>query len=434
MPVPPVQRQWPVDIVEIQEVSRVRSLLGNMVVRIVLISIAALLLIGLVGVGFYNWMQPSIERRLAAASRPTHTPLPAVTLTATRTPINYTPTPPTATPTFEGGVPPLWLKLKNTFTPTPMYVATTHITNEAFNTGMAKFDQGDYERALELLEQATRFEPFAPDIHYYIGEVYLALDEYQQAYGAYQRALDIDPDFAPAYLGRARARLSVGPNPNVITDLDTALELDNELIEAYLLRIDYYLAEGDDASALEDLLRFEKLAPNSATAALYLAQLLLAEDEIEGALELAQKANKLDPTLLDTYLVLGWAASELGNYDQALEALEVYLLYKPDDTQALVSFGRALYADEQYDETTEVMQRALDLDDELAEAYYYAGLVLIQDDEGQKAVNQLGAGAQPGPRFLRLQPGAGKSPAERQPPGGGARPDHGCGQVGAERR
>jgi tetratricopeptide (TPR) repeat protein len=386
-PVPPPRRQWVVEVQEVHEVSGVRRLLGNPVVRVMLISFAALALIGVVGFFFIRWA--STPERNTAVIFPTSTPGPPPTLTFTPTPINYTPTPPTATPTFEGGIPPLWLRLEATFTSTPTYVATMHITNEAFNNALRLYREGDLETALERMQQAAQFEPQAPDIQYFLGEIQLALDDPQKALAAYQQAIDIDPSFAPAYLGRAIARGKIDPDADVLEDLDKAIELAPDLKQAYLERVAYYMATGDFDAAREELEVLERSYPDTAQLALYRAQIHLAEGEYEEALEMAEKANRLDPSLLPTYLALGQAALLNEDYETAAEALDVYMLYEQGDPQALLLYGQTLYATGQYSETLTTMESALELDKGLADAYYYRGLVYLEQDEGQLAINEI---------------------------------------------
>lgn len=387
MPVPPVQREWKVELQEIHEVGRVRAFLGNPVVRVILVILVALTLFGAAGVYFFNWSQPQETQRIAI--KPTRTRGVLPTLTATPTPVNFTPTPPTPTPTFEGNVPPLWLGLEATYTPTPMYVATMHLTNEAYNTGMRFFEEGDFEEALARMEQAVRMEPTAPDIHFYLGEIHMAMGEHQKAYSAYKGAIQRDPEFAPAHLGRARALLAINPENVVFNDLDKAIDLDPNLLQAYVLRIEAHLDDEDLESALDDLQALEDLAPDYAPAALSRARFHIAQGDYEAAQEVAETAIDLDQTLLPAYLALGEAALLNEDYEAAVEALEIYMAHAEDDPQSVVLYGKALYAADEFEDTLTVMAEALELDEDLAEAYYYRGLVFIEEDEGQKAVNEI---------------------------------------------
>ncbi len=125
--------------------------------------------------------------------------------------VSPTPTVPTITPTPAGPV-PLWMQLKATYTPTPLYVNTPHPISESYRSGMRAYERQDWSTVLSFMQQVTTLEPDAPDVVYYQGEAYRMQGAASRAIEYYNRALAISPAFAPAYLGRARAAL-MGSSP-----------------------------------------------------------------------------------------------------------------------------------------------------------------------------------------------------------------------------
>ena len=59
--------------------------------------------------------------------------------------------------------------------------------------------------------------------------------KYPEALEAYEKAIAINPNFGPAYVGRARVNLALNPKANPLEDLDTAVENDPAFVDAYLL-------------------------------------------------------------------------------------------------------------------------------------------------------------------------------------------------------
>ena len=121
--------------------------------------------------------------------------------------------------------------LDRTYTPTPLYVVTAHpiTSNSAFEAGLRFLAAKDYKNALALFQQAEGLEPSAPDITYYIGEIYRAQGNYHAALDEYQKAIKKDPNFAPAFLGRALANLALNPKADVIQRLNAAISLDPQV-------------------------------------------------------------------------------------------------------------------------------------------------------------------------------------------------------------
>ena len=73
----------------------------------------------------------------------------------------------------------------------------------AYDQGVQAVEAGNYERALELMEQVVRSEPDNADAWNYVGFSNRKLNRFEQALTAYQRALKIDPEHRGAneYLG-----------------------------------------------------------------------------------------------------------------------------------------------------------------------------------------------------------------------------------------
>ncbi len=311
-----------------------------------------------------------------------------VAATATLLPTN-TPRVVTPTPTFIGPT-PLWMFLEATYTPTPLYVNTPHPATEAYRAGIRALNSGDYEDMLIFMQQATHAEPQSPDTHYYVGEAYLLLGKLDEALFAYEKAIEINPNFAPAYLGRARAMSTLDPEFDIEADLTQAIFLDPSLASAHLDLIAYYLYVENYDLALEMLEIAEELIPESPLIYAYKSQALLAMGEYDLALEAAQEAYELDQTILSVYLTLGNLYLMSGDVEQASHFLEIYLRYVTDDVNAWAAYGRALFElGDHFEDAMQAFDLALALDENSFEALLFRGLSYLEIGEGQLAVNDL---------------------------------------------
>jgi tetratricopeptide (TPR) repeat protein len=378
--------------------------LGNPALRLLVLFVAAVVVTGLVLVGIFG-----LGRARPVALAPTDTPGPRPTFTLTPTYIGERAAPATATPKPSGLV-PLWTLLEATYTPTPVYINTPHAVSEAYRSGQRAFTRGDLPAALQFFKQAVQVDPDSPDLHYYVGEIQSLLKNPEAALAAYEAALSANPSFAPAYFGRARARLALQPSSAadseaIEADFSTALEIDPNFGEIYLARAAYWLSRGQDEAAQEDLQAAELLLPASPLLPLYQAQLLLNAGDATGALSLARQAKGLDLTLLEAYRTLGQAALEAGEFAESAKALQTYLLYRPEDFDAWLAAGRAqaglsgpeaasldLVAGDQSQAIAAALEsfdQALKLSEESSEVHFYRSLALLQAGQGQLAVNGL---------------------------------------------
>ena len=345
--------------------------------RFIILGIAVVVL----GVIYLGWsiLSPSNAAQ-PPYHTPTHHPTFTISLTSTVTPLYRT-----FTPTFLGPT-PLWMFLDSTYTPTPLYVITVHpVTSQsAFEAGLRFLAVKDYTNAMVLFQQAITLEPDAPDLYYYVGEIYRAQGDYRKARDAYQEAINRDPGFAPAFLGRARANLGLNPKLDVTVDLDEAIHLDPNYAEAYIAR-GVFLVGSDPASAETDLERAIELSPNSAPAYLYLANAQLALGEFDAALSSALHANQLDLTLIPDYLTMARAYAATGQTAQSVSVLQTYTIYAPDDTSAYLQLGIAYNAAGQYEAAVEILTRAINADRRNAEAYFQRGSAYLNLEKSQLA-------------------------------------------------
>jgi tetratricopeptide (TPR) repeat protein len=362
-------RTWQEEIA-LPEVEKPRGW-ANPLVRILVI-VGILIVAGGLFLGGYNLFLGS-GRTSFVYHTATHRPTFTVSNTPTNTPLFRT-----ATPTFLGPT-PLSFFLPATYTPTPLYVITEHpiLTKSAFEAGLRFLAKGDYETARVQFELVTRQEPTAADAYYYIGESYRFEANYEKAREAYQQAIEVNANFAPAYLGRARATLALDPDADVLADLDAAVGLDPFFAEAYIERGAYLIDRDRADEALSDLETAIELNPNSPLAWMYLAQAQLAEGDAEKALQSALKANQLDMTLVPVYLTLAQAYVATGQTGEAAAVLQTYLVYEPDDVHAFLTLGTAYNSIGEYQSAIDILDRFLEVNPRNAEAYFQRGLAYL---------------------------------------------------------
>lgn len=312
------------------------------------------------------------------------------TATSTATQPPTATTRPRKTSSLASSPTPLWLLLKATYTPTPLYVNTPHPISEAYRAGLWAFQSGDLESMLQYMQQAAHDEPQSADLQFFVGESFRALGDNLSALAAYEKAIEVDPNFAPAYVGRARVNLELDPEAEIESDLQKAIDLDPDYIDSYLARAALRLAQEDYDAALIDLDEIELLAPQSPLLYLYRAQAFMAQGEDGKALENAQIAYDLDQTSLLVYLVLGQSSLLTGDTTHAINKLKTYLLYEPEDLIALTMLGQAYFEQgKDYHSAIASLNRALQLEDGYFPALLYRGLSYLKVNEGQLAVNDL---------------------------------------------
>lgn len=164
-------------------------------------------LIGAIVFGFFQLTKNQ------TASPPTITPGPSPTYTVTPTSINATGRPPVAV----GTAAPLSELLSVPYTPTPLYVDMkgSPLSSDIYLSVKRFYERGQWDEVVRNLQEVVKLEPQDAKAYYYIGEAYRFKGDYSSAIAAYQLGLGLDPNFGPAYVGLARARLGVNSRTNV---------------------------------------------------------------------------------------------------------------------------------------------------------------------------------------------------------------------------
>jgi tetratricopeptide (TPR) repeat protein len=394
-PAPLVHRKWWSGADEELDGSRGRlaQVISHPAFKVVSFVGVGLVVIALILVGIFGFQNAARQRAgIVRVTLPAWTLAPASSTpspVATNTPVVRSPT-----PTFIGPT-PLWMFLKATYTPMPVYVSTPHGVSEAYSAGLRAMRRGDYAVMLSFMKQASQVDPNAADIYYYIGEAYRLLEDNQNALQAYQQSVKADANFAPGYLGQARILMLTGPAKDIEANLKQAISLDPNLADAHIAYADYLIQQGQAKTALDELKKAEEAAPFIPLIYAYRAQADLSLGFNSDALQAAQQAYDMDTTLLPAYLALAEAHYAMGNFDKAQILLDTYLKYVTDDLQAWLMAGRIqLTQGNNYQAALDDFTHVLSLDKKYEDAYYYRGETYLAMQQGQKAVNDFAAALQ----------------------------------------
>jgi tetratricopeptide (TPR) repeat protein len=148
-----------------------------------------------------------------------------------------------------------------------------------------------------------------------------------EAVDYFQQAIELDPNFALAYVGLADGyvwqSIYGGLAPEEVLEkaqaaADKALELDNQMGEAYASIGSIKQERADFEGAEAAYRRALQLSPNYVSALDWLGQLLIGSGQPDEALKLHRRAAELDPLSATNLENIGVDLSHLGRSDEAL--------------------------------------------------------------------------------------------------------------------
>jgi TolB-like protein/Tfp pilus assembly protein PilF len=157
---------------------------------------------------------------------------------------------------------------------------------------------------------------------------HIKAEETKKAIEYFTESLQIDPDFAPAYCGIARAYWqltywgNLPPNqayPIIINQMERAREMNGKLDEIYFLEgVSNYAFLWKMQKAEESFIKALKINPNSTYTRSTYSMLLIAMGRHEEAIKQAMKAAELDPLVSYHQAMIVNAFNFAGRYEEAI--------------------------------------------------------------------------------------------------------------------
>ena len=208
----------------------------------------------------------------------------------------------------------------------------------------------------------------------------LTKEENAKARKMFERAVELDPEFAFAYglLGFAHLMdYSIGwhRDPGTLEQVSKfarkALSLDDSSSLAHVLLSEVYITEGQFEQAISQAERALSLNPNNADAYLSMGRTLDSVGRSEEAVEAIKKAMQLDPHHAAYYNTsLARAYRNLGQYEEAIASLKEALARNPDWIVAFLQLAQVYQDLGQYKEAIASLKEALARDPDLIWAYF----------------------------------------------------------------
>ncbi len=327
---------------------------------------------------------------------PTATPIPAATRII-RTPI-----------ATDIALTPLALLVPATSTPTPIAGFTPHPGNESYTFGVQAIEDGDYEQAIDFLDQALKIDPNLTEALYFKAEALRLSGIIGEAIKSYDKAVQLDLEYAAPYLGRARALFE--RNDEIAEqDLNRAIGSDPLFVEAYEEIGAFYERKTYWQRMETTMEQALSIGARSPQLLIYLSNAELILNQYPKALVYALEGSADDPTLLEGYLAVGRAYNALGihtldtsYFPRAVWPLQTYVAYRSDDPVGWAALGRALLGAGQHEEALQALNIAVELNDRNAPAYLARGILFTERGMYEAAIEDLYAARRYSPETYDL--------------------------------
>jgi TolB-like protein/Tfp pilus assembly protein PilF len=180
----------------------------------------------------------------------------------------------------------------------------------------------------------------------------------------YEKALELDPDYALAYAGLADAYVFV--------------------YEAYIDRSLVVLGQAERSSQ-----KALKIDPDLPEAHRSLGRVYMFKRRTDDAIREFERAIQLRPDFYDACRTLGWIYEESGNFDEAKRWVQKTLEIRPLDKEALLLLGIIHYDQRCYDLALNSFFKAVDVAPDYSTAFYYIGSTYLKMGEFDLALERF---------------------------------------------
>jgi len=221
----------------------------------------------------------------------------------------------------------------------------------------------------------------------------------------YQKALEIDPNYADARLDLGNALFSQGKVEEAVKEYSAILKADPENKKASIGVANALAKKGRGDVAASEYAKILESDPNNADAHYNLGLMLSKQGKLDEAAEHYRKALDINPNYAKAHNNLGTLLTQQNKPDEALPHYQEAIRIKPDYAEAHCNLGIVLAGQGNVPEAAQHFLAAVRIKPDYAEAHASLALAYFLTERYAEAWKEVRLaeryGIPPDPRFLR---------------------------------
>jgi len=197
--------------------------------------------------------------------------------------------------------------------------------------GFAYLNKGQIEDAISDFNKAIELDPGKAVAYVVRGSVYHSrLNQLDNAISDYSKAIEIDPDLAVAYQNRGSVYNRLDQLDNAISDYSKAIEINPDFAVAYQDRGSIYQSQGRFDNAISDYSRALDLKPEDSVIYNYRGSAYFEQEQYQKAFNDFNRAIELDPSYASAYINRGTYYNAIRKFGDAIADYKKALELDPE--------------------------------------------------------------------------------------------------------
>ncbi|MEM3396909.1 MAG: tetratricopeptide repeat protein [Thermoplasmata archaeon] len=250
-----------------------------------------------------------------------------------------------------------------------------------------KLSTGDYSGAITILEKIIELSPESPDALSNLGDACFHTHRYDEALKWYNKALAV-LESAEVREKAARTALLLSRYEEALKHIDMLVKTNPENPEYLVLQGKALVGLNRFIYALETYNRVLKIQPENLSAWYGRALALAKIGDVSEALASIEKAISFGRSM-EALKLRAKLLSELGKFEDALNAYEELLVSEPDNQELLLEKGITLVRMGREEEAEQIFLKLVAAQPENATAHYYLGKIYATRGALEEAKSHL---------------------------------------------
>ena len=210
------------------------------------------------------------------------------------------------------------------------------------------------------------------------GKTLYDLKRYSEALAAYEKAIQLSPEYAAAWNGQGKTFRELKRYKNALDAFDKAIQIQPNYLEAWIGRANVLDNLQRYQAAIDSFDRALKIQPNDPEAWNSRGDELMDLQRYPEAIASYEKAVQFQPDYYQAWSSRGWALHNLQRYEDAIASFDKAVQFKPDYYQAWYSRGNALSKLQRYPEAIYSYDKAVQFKPDYYQAWYSRGNALVE--------------------------------------------------------